>query len=163
MHSEDSSAASRQAVAAILVRLLPRLIRTLAAELHRVPSAGGLSLPQFRILCYLGEREYRPAELAAMLEIARPSLTGAVDVLANRGLVERSGALDSDRRGLLLRLTPAGRTLQEALQAQAIAGVAALLADASPDTLDGLGAGLETLEAALPDLVCDARTAALGA
>ncbi len=145
------AAPSPEALGRVLVRLLPRLIRALVAEMHRAPLAGDLSLPQFRVLCYLSERDYRAAELAATLEIGRSTLTTIVDGLVRRGLVARLRDLPDDRRGVLLRLTPAGSAVQRALEAHAVARAAALLAAASPGERAGLAAGLAALERALAD------------
>ena len=147
----DPVEAAPEAVGQRVVRVLPRLVRALAAEMHRAPHSRDLTLPQFRILAFLSERDYRAAELAAALEIGRPTLTSTVDGLVRRGLVERLRELPGDRRGVLLRLTPAGQALQRALQARAVAGVEALLAGASPAEREALAVGLGALERGLQD------------
>src|SRR5438067_10783074 len=84
-----SPAAAPDTSGRAMVRLLPRLIRVLAAEMHRAPHTRELTLPQFRVLGRLAERDYRAAELAAALEVGRPTLTSTVDGLVRRALVER--------------------------------------------------------------------------
>ncbi|HLH26795.1 MAG TPA: MarR family transcriptional regulator [Chloroflexota bacterium] len=157
MLDEVVSAEAPEAVGRGVVRVLPRLIRMLAAEMHRAPGTHDLTLPQFRVLSRLSERDYRAAELADALEVGRPTLTSTVDGLVRRALVERQRDLPGDRRGVLLRLTPAGRTLHRALEARAIAGVAALLADASPAECEALAVGLAALERGLQDACRTAR------
>jgi DNA-binding MarR family transcriptional regulator len=152
VQEEVASGAAPDAVGRNLVRVLPRLIRVLAAEMHRAPHTRDLTLPQFRVLGRLSERDYRAAELADSLEVGRPTLTSTVDGLVRRGLVERQRELPGDRRGVLLRLTPAGRTLHRALEVRAIAGVAALLAEASPAEREALAVGLAALERGLQDV-----------
>jgi DNA-binding MarR family transcriptional regulator len=141
--------AEPEAVAAALVRLLPAMIRTVAAEMHKAPNTAGMTLPQFRVLGRLHEREYRAAELADSLEVGRPTLTAIVDGLERRGLVARTREVPGDRRGVLLRLTPAGRALYETLQRQAVAGMAARLAAVSPRERAALATGLAALERGL--------------
>src|SRR5712691_3986420 len=114
-----------------VIRVLPNLVRTVVAEMHDAPHAAGMTLPQFRILRRLSERDYRAAELARALEVGRPSLTVTADALVRRGLIERLRHLPGDRRGVLLRLTPAGRALYRALEERAVRGVARLLDSAT--------------------------------
>jgi DNA-binding MarR family transcriptional regulator len=157
MLNEVVPVAAPDAIGRGVVRVLPRLIRMLAAEMHRAPHTRDLTLPQFRVLSRLSERDYRAAELADSLEVGRPTLTATVDGLVRRGLIERHRDLPGDRRGVLLRLTPAGRTLQRALEARAIAGVAALLADASAAEREALAVGLAALERGLQSMCRSAQ------
>jgi DNA-binding MarR family transcriptional regulator len=157
MLEEARPDAAPDALGRDVVRVLPRLIRVLVAEMHRAPHTRDLTLPQFRVLGRLSERDYRAAELADSLEVGRPTLTSTVDGLVRRGLVERQRDLPGDRRGVLLRLTPAGRTLHRALEARAIAGVAALLAEASAAEREALATGLAALERGLQDACRPAR------
>ena len=136
-------------VAHQLVRLLPSLYRAIVADLHTAPHAAGMTLAQFRILGRLSERDYRAAELASALEVGRPTLTTTTDSLVRRGLVERVRDLPGDRRGVLLRLTPAGRTVQCALEARSIETVARLLSDVRDADRAALGEALGSVERAL--------------
>ncbi|MCC6179603.1 MAG: MarR family transcriptional regulator [Chloroflexi bacterium] len=144
---------SSEAVAVALVGLLPRLYRVVVSGLHETPGVGEMSVAQFRVLGRLGEQAYRAAELAAALEISRPTLTAIADGLVRRGLVERRRELPGDRRGVLLHLTPAGRAASTAIQQQAVASVRRLLADAQPIDLAALERGIVVLERGLP--ACD--------
>ncbi len=136
-------------VARQLVRLLPSLYRAIVADLHTAPHAAGMTLAQFRILRRLSERDYRAAELADVLEVGRPTLTTTTDSLVRRGLVERQRDLPGDRRGVLLRLTPAGRTVQRALEARSIETVASLLAGVGEAERGALSEAFGALELAL--------------
>jgi DNA-binding MarR family transcriptional regulator len=142
------TAPAPESVAQTVVRVLPTLLRLVVAEMHRAPHTAGMTLPQFRVLARLNERDYRAAELAQALEVGCPTLTATADVLVRRGLVERL-TVPGDRRGVLLRLTPAGRALYRALEAQAVAGIAALLAELSPQEREALWLGLTALERGL--------------
>ena len=146
-----------------VVRVLPNLVRNVVAEMHTAPHAAGMTLPQFRILCRLSERDYRAAELARALEVGRPSLTVTADALVRRGLIERLRDLPSDRRGVLLRLTPAGRALYRALEERAVRGVSGLLSGTSPAERSALAFGLEALERGLRGAGFGSQPAALEA
>src|SRR5437660_1244752 len=103
---ELAPSSTAHGVGEITVRVLPRLTRFLIAEMRSTPLASDLTWPQFRVLCYLSERDYRASDLAAVLEIGRSTLTTIGDGLVRRGLVERLRELPGDRRGVLMRLTP---------------------------------------------------------
>jgi DNA-binding MarR family transcriptional regulator len=131
------------------IRLLPTLYRLLVAAMHESPGAAGMNLAQFRVLARLNERDHRAAELAAALEIGRPTLTVTTEHLVRRGLVERQRKLDQDRRGVLLRLTPAGQELFRSLRSQAAGTISGLLGQASAAERDGLELGLSALRRSL--------------
>jgi DNA-binding MarR family transcriptional regulator len=121
------------------------------AELHTAPALAGLSWPQFRLLGHLNERDYRASELADILEIGRPTLTTIGDGLVRRGLVERVRDLPGDRRGVMMRLTPAGRSLHALLKNRAVDSVERLLCGATDDERASLARGLGALERGLQE------------
>ncbi len=142
----DACDVSPEAVGHTVVYVLRRLTRQLLAELHRTPETRDLTWPQFRAMSFLSERDYRASELAAELEITRSMLTAVSDGLVRRGLVERERDLPSDRRGVVLRLTPQGRDLHAILHARAVSGIASMLAGASAAECESLAVGLAALE-----------------
>ena len=66
-----------------------------------------LTLPQYRLLALLGSGQERASHLAGQLELAKPTVSAAIDTLVERGLVERA-AVDGDRRAVRLTITAAG-------------------------------------------------------
>ena len=77
-----------------------------------------LTLAQLRILSLVDADPVRAGTLAERAAMSRPTLSGLIDGLVNRGWVERH-LVDGDRRGVTLRITPAGsvalaRALDEA-------------------------------------------------
>lgn len=141
--------AGAQTLAELVVRLLPVLQRVMIAEMHRAPHAEGMSLTQFRVLARLSEREYRAAELAEALEVGRSSLTVTTDSLVRRGFVQRFRELPDDRRAVILRLTPAGRVLYQAIEAQAAKAVAQLIQRTTAQERTALETGLAALQRTL--------------
>ncbi|HEY0812816.1 MAG TPA: MarR family transcriptional regulator [Pseudonocardia sp.] len=117
-----------------LVTLLPRLT-----------PHGGLSLVAASTLATLERRgPARITELAEAQNVTQPAMTGLVGRLAAQGLVERSPDRD-DRRGVLVAVTQAGRTLLAARRGER--------AEALADLLHGLDvADRAALAAALPAL-----------
>jgi DNA-binding MarR family transcriptional regulator len=129
----------------MLMRVLPTLLRLVVAEMHNAPHTAGMNLAQFRVLARLNEREYRAAELAAVLEVGPPTLTVTAGHLARRGLIERQRSVSHDRRGVVLRLTPTGRALYRAMEARAVRALGELLTAASQDECAALRQGLAAL------------------
>ena len=70
-----------------------------------------LTIPQYYILSLLLEKDGRPfKELADVLACTRATVTGIVDTMEKKGLVERLPNSD-DRRSLLVKLTDKGTAL----------------------------------------------------
>ena len=75
----------------------------------------GLSASAFNVLMALhnnDDRTLEPCQLANRLLISRPSVTGLLDTLQRKGLIERLPHAD-DRRRVLVRLTDEGLRLLE--------------------------------------------------
>jgi len=67
-----------------------------------------VSLPQYRLLVSISDAPQRASVLAAAVGVSRPTLTSLVDGLEQAGLLRRV-PVPSDRRGIRLELTEAGR------------------------------------------------------
>lgn len=136
--------------------------RTVARLARAVEQAVGdveLTLAQYRVLAFLSEVDGATASLVAgRLGVSRPSVTGIVDGLVGRRLVERVPC-DTDRRRVEHHLTPAGAEVLVRADAAAAARLAALAGhgDAALGTRaeDGLEAWAELLHRALASLVAD--------
>jgi len=111
MVDQMSAATSTKPAAAEAWKLLSELFFTYGRP--RIMSAGhelDLSPPQAIVLRMLDEP--RPmSELASMMRCDNSNLTGIVDRLEERGLVERTAA-ERDRRVKLIALTEDGRELR---------------------------------------------------
>jgi MarR family 2-MHQ and catechol resistance regulon transcriptional repressor len=99
------------------------------SHLARKIEAHGLSLGAFNVLMILSRDEGEGCpmhKLGELLLVSRANVTGLVDFLARRGLVERSQH-ESDRRVRLVRLTRNGEKLLESILPAHYARVRALL------------------------------------
>lgn len=85
-----------------------RTLARLARQVELAATTVDLTLAQYRVLGILGEGREAASKLAEKLAVSRPSVTGVVDGLVTRGLVERSND-DSDRRRVDVQLTDLGR------------------------------------------------------
>ena len=135
--------------AALVIQVMPKLMRTAIAAMHDAPHTAGMTLAQFKILGRLSEREHRAGELSEALEVGGATLTVTADTLERRGLIERVRGLPDDRRAVVLRLTPAGQTLYRALKARALSAIAELLTESTTDERSALVTGLTALERGL--------------
>lgn len=145
VHGPADRAIEPDEAAALLIDLLPKLVRTIVAAMRDAPHTAGMTMAQFKILGRLSERAHRAGELAEVLEVGAATLTVTADTLERHGLIERARGLPDDRRAVVLRLTPAGQTLYRTLKARSVGGIAELLSDSTPEERAALVAGLAAL------------------
>lgn len=134
-----------------------RTVARLARVVERSLADVELSLAQYRVLAFLSEVDGAAASVVAgRLGVSRPSVTGIVDGLVGRGLVERTPC-DTDRRRVAHHLTAAGSDVLAAADRASTAGLAELAARGEDGTAtlaeDGLAAWAELLHRALASLV----------
>ncbi|HEX5339875.1 MAG TPA: MarR family transcriptional regulator [Gammaproteobacteria bacterium] len=97
-----------------ILRALRRIMRSMDISSRQLISARGLSIPQ--LLCLQHLREFGPltsGALAKAMSLSPPTITGILDRLELRGLLNRERRPE-DKRRVLVALTPAGRTLANA-------------------------------------------------
>jgi DNA-binding MarR family transcriptional regulator len=113
------------------LRALARLSRVLES------ADSGLTVPQFRMLCALGEGGERSARLAERLAVRKPTVTALADGLIAAGYAARESE-PGDRRIVRLSLTDAGRAALERADAAYLARLQPLLAEVpDPERLIG--------------------------
>lgn len=124
-------------------------VARLARLVERAVGDAELSLPQYRVLSLLADGSKAASVLAERLAVKRPTVTGIMDGLVSRGLVERL-AVQGDRRRVSHRLTPEGSAVLAKADAAADERLGGLLADAVPPrsarAVAGLGAWREVLD-----------------
>lgn len=86
------------------------MVARLARQVELALGTVDLTLPQYRVLILLDGGQEAASALAEKLAVSRPSVTGVVDGLVARGLVERHHDRD-DRRRVGHELTDPGRRL----------------------------------------------------
>lgn len=99
---------SKKPVFSAGIRILARLSRV--AE--RVCLESGISLPQYRLLLTLADRQMRAGELAERVGVSRPTLTSLIDGLERQGMLRRR-PVPGDRRGIRLEPTELGQVALE--------------------------------------------------
>jgi DNA-binding MarR family transcriptional regulator len=112
----------------------------------------GLSSSAFNVLMALhnnDDRTLEPCQLAQRLLISRPSVTGLLDTLQGKGLVERLPHAE-DRRRVLVRLTDDGLALLESHFSTHYQEMNAVFADLDDDEKATLVSLLRRVKGAVP-------------
>jgi long-chain acyl-CoA synthetase len=126
-----------------------RVLVRLARQVELAAATVDLTLPQYRILIILGEGKEAASALAEKLAVSRPSVTGVVDGLVARGLVERAHDVD-DRRRVGHELTGHGRRVLASADAEVerrLEEITAHRPDLAAAAYAGLGPWQEALDA----------------
>ena len=93
--------------------LIDQTAKNLRQIQRQTVSESGLTPPQYAVLHLLWEKDERPfKEFADFLVCSRATITGIIDTLERKGLVERK-TNPEDRRSLLATLTDEGRSMQQ--------------------------------------------------
>lgn len=126
-------------------------------QLERVLRPHGLTVGSYHVLEELGAEPtaVTPSELAAriLVPVTTATMTGVLDTLERRGLVAR-GPHPTDRRRVLVRLTPAGAALLDSVRPaidELHGAWAALLPDQDLAQLEGALAALQAGLRGAPD------------
>ena len=125
-------------------RVLARLCRIVEGAL----GDGDLSLSQYRLLAFLSQGDWAASALADRLNVSRPSITGLVDGLVKRGLVERRPSPD-DRRRVDHVLTASGKKALREADERADARLRTILGEVPDDVADDVLDSLTRLHGAL--------------
>ncbi len=109
-----------------------------------------LTLAQLRILSLVDADPGRAGTLADRAAMSRPTLSGLIDGLVNRGWVERH-LVDGDRRGVTLRITAAGSVALARALDEAGRALAGLVDEVPADRRDSVVGALGCLKQAAHD------------
>ena len=127
---------------------ISRLARHLDLARREAFTAHGIESWEFDVLAALRRAgapyEMSPGRLVRETLVTSGTMTNRVDRLAARGLVERFPD-PSDRRGVIVRLTPEGRSTVDAAFEELLAAEATLLADLPHHDRERLASLLRTL------------------
>jgi DNA-binding MarR family transcriptional regulator len=135
----------------VLERFLPYRLNVLASLTSNAlaqiyAERFGLSIPGWRVVATLGQYGFRTArDIAVHGVMHKSTVSRAVSALQERGLIQRSANVQ-DRREELLELTPAGRSIYDALAPEALAFEEGLISVLSRDEQDSLSALMNKLE-----------------
>jgi DNA-binding MarR family transcriptional regulator len=123
-----------------------RLAVTRLARQLRQTADSDLSPTQASILATVSNHgPLTLGELADLERVASPTITKAIGLLHDKGLVDKATDPD-DRRFVRVTLTPAGDALLERTRARKTAWLARRLEELAPDDVARLAAATEVLE-----------------
>jgi DNA-binding MarR family transcriptional regulator len=116
-----------------LAQSLGRLWRAIISGMEHPPVGEVPFQPgQFRVLGALAEGPKRMSELAEITRTSSANITGIVDRLAERGIIERTRS-ESDRRVVDVALTEKGRAMMAEGMRVFCGRVAEVMAPLTPD------------------------------
>jgi DNA-binding MarR family transcriptional regulator len=105
-----------------LLDTVPLVMRIIRSHMRRHRS--GLTVPQFRTLCYVDSTTGSTlSEVADFIGLSLPAMSRLVDGLADKGMIKRRPCHD-DRRVVRLSLTPSGQSAIRGARALAQAKLA---------------------------------------
>ena len=128
-----------------LLEVMPLVMRTVAAELR---AAGELPAPaHFPLLHLLSEQPRTLSELAAFRGVSLPSMSSSVATLVGKGWIRRVTP-GSDRRVVMLEVTPGGRAALDRVARCAERHIAAVLSPLDEPSRRQLQSGLNVMREA---------------
>ncbi len=131
-----------------VLEVVPRAMRLLREHMRREAGAG-VSIPQFRVLAFLGRTPGASlSSVARFMGVADATASVMVSRLVERRLVSRVSD-PAERRRVVLALTARGATILERSRAHARGKVAERLEALSGPDLDAVARGLALLDRAL--------------
>jgi DNA-binding MarR family transcriptional regulator len=132
-----------------LEETIPRYVQTLRRVIEEAEGRDSLTLPQYRCLQAVAARgSTLTTHLARQFQVGVPTMTGRLDALVERGLLQRQPD-PASRRQVLVTITHAGQALLDRYQTLVDAALQDLLAPLAPDRQARLLAALNDLAAAL--------------
>lgn len=139
-----------------ILETFPLVMRTVAAELrqhtHNIESA------HFRLLWLLEHEPQTLSQLAEKQSVSLPTMSNTVTILEERGWARRQ-RLRTDRRKVVIEITPDGLAVLDDVRKQAEVRVMAVLSVVAPDDQALIARALAILRDVFADAapVCDAN------
>ncbi len=147
-HGAEARRDAMELCARRIMETVPRAMRVLREEMRR-QAGPGLSVPQLRVLAFLGRTPGAPlSAVARFMGVADATASVMVSRLVERRLVLRSGD-PAERRRVMLELSPRGAVLLERARGHARGRVAERLEAFGAAELSAMATGLSLLERAL--------------
>ncbi len=144
----------QQPIALSLLNVVLEFMRIVKADLSQGADGSSVSPSQYRILRRLQDGEATVSELANWNAVTLPTATKILDVLVDRGWVERWRSR-ADRRLVHVGLTERGRQVQVELEQRAADSVAAVIDGMDPSATSALAPVVAAIAASLARRECD--------
>lgn len=134
---------TRQQIAHRILQVFLPLMRIVAAEVRRTEYA--VAPAHFGLLTMLNHGSYNLGELAEKQGVSLPTMSNSVSTLVERGWITRRSS-KSDRRVIIVELTPLGEQILADIQARVEERVVEMLSDLSQNELEQLTGSMEILD-----------------
>lgn len=128
--------------------VLPTLMRTIAAHLRQQEPRLDITVWQIMAMKLLKGDPITVGEMARKFLVSTPTMTRLLDILVERGLVERREDAE-DRRRVRLFLTLEGKRLFQEFDQRALRCVEGIIAGLEPDERERVVAAMDVLQEAL--------------
>ena len=149
--ARDRVAREAPSLEASLIATVAPVMRHLVAHARRRRAWSELTYQQYNVLRMIDTMGAQPqAEVARRLMVTAPVVTRLASALVDAGLVERRPDA-SDRRAVLLELTPTGRRRARAMRRDLLAAAHELLEPLPAKRRAAVAAALEELQVLLPE------------
>ena len=143
-------------VAREILKIIPLVMRTVAAELR---AAGELPAPaHFGLLSMLSAQPRTLSELATLQGVSLPTMSNSISAMVQRGWVRRTFP-PRDRRVVIIEVTPTGKAALERVGRAAEAHLAVMLGPLDASSRRRLQAGLGVLRRIFSDAAVSGRLA----
>jgi DNA-binding MarR family transcriptional regulator len=119
-----------------------------------------LSMPHYRVLSSIAAGEERASRVAERLELGRPAISSAVELLCAHGYLERR-EVEGDQRAVDLRVTREGLAVLERVEFEMTEALRGLCARVEGS--EWLMTSLATLDAAVDAMYAEKRASREGA
>ena len=146
LDEQSESLASVDECAALLVDVVPLVMRSVRKEMRRAVPVE-ISVPQFRSLVFLSRHPGASlSDLAEHVGLTAPSASKLIDGLVERGLVTRETP-SHDRRRVRLTLTAAGGAAMEGAREVTVARLSELLGSLPDSERAAIARAMQALRA----------------
>ena len=160
LQNATNSAATAADCAREVLDVVPAVLRPIRQHMRR-HRAAGLSIPQFRSLCFV--ERYDGASLSMVadhLDLSLPTVSRMISGLVQRGYMQRKNSAD-DRRHVALSLRARGQVIMRDARQATQQFLADKFQDLSPEQREALvaamGALREVFEQEMPHPAADAE------
>lgn len=139
-----------ESLAKQILEVIPLVMRTVAAEMRQsdyfvVPA-------HFRLLWLLKHRSHSLSELAEHQAVSLPTMSNSVTTLEERGWARRSRS-ETDRRKVLIEITPAGQAVLAQVHQQMEQRVSEIIQSLNIEDQAAVSHGLHILHDAFMDVM----------
>lgn len=134
-----------------VVRLFYELNKILKHNMHKDMECIGITVPQsFVIGTLVKSGEMKISELSNKVNLSNSTISGIIDRLENQQLVTRTRSQE-DRRIVYVKATPKVHELYQGIYQKAEKSFGDLLSSGTPEELEKIIVGLNTLKKVLKD------------